>query len=137
MRLPVWLCRYAAADSVQALPLVSTIWGVVLFGEYYRSCKRTYLLLGAMLTMFAAGEQALAGPEQPRTVLCCCLTVACCALIFVFLSLIDRRFTLAIASSESQACCLHGFQHVFSKLACLCFAAVGLLMGSAGHRQTS
>ncbi len=29
-------CRYAAADSVQALPLVSTIWGVVLFGEYYR-----------------------------------------------------------------------------------------------------
>lgn len=27
---------YAAADSVQALPLVSTIWGVVLFGEYFR-----------------------------------------------------------------------------------------------------
>lgn len=33
---PVLPCRYAAADSVQALPLVSTIWGVVLFGEYYR-----------------------------------------------------------------------------------------------------
>ncbi len=27
---------YAAADSVQALPLVSTIWGVVLFSEYFR-----------------------------------------------------------------------------------------------------
>jgi len=32
----VLTCSYAAADSVQALPLVSTIWGVVLFGEYYR-----------------------------------------------------------------------------------------------------
>ena len=30
---------------LQALPLVSTIWGVVLFGEYFRSSKRTYLLL--------------------------------------------------------------------------------------------
>lgn len=30
---------------MQALPLVSTIWGVVLFGEYFRSSKRTYILL--------------------------------------------------------------------------------------------
>ena len=57
---------------MQALPLVSTIWGVVLFGEYFRSSKRTYLLLGAMLIMFAAGEQALAGSELRSTVLCCC-----------------------------------------------------------------
>lgn len=72
MRLLVWHCRYAAADSVQALPLVSTIWGVVLFGEYYRSSKRTYLLLGAMLIMFAAGVQALTGSESLSTVLWCC-----------------------------------------------------------------
>jgi glucose uptake protein GlcU len=44
---------YAAADSVQALPLVSTFWGVVLFGEYRRSSRRTYTLLASMLLMFA------------------------------------------------------------------------------------
>ncbi|TVU50095.1 hypothetical protein EJB05_01452 [Eragrostis curvula] len=44
---------YAAADAVQALPLVSTIWGVILFGEYRRSSRKTYLLLTAMLLMFA------------------------------------------------------------------------------------
>ncbi|EAY83227.1 hypothetical protein OsI_38436 [Oryza sativa Indica Group] len=43
---------YAAADAVQALPLVSTFWGVILFGEYRRSSRKTYLLLGCMLTMF-------------------------------------------------------------------------------------
>ncbi|KAF8661664.1 hypothetical protein HU200_056610 [Digitaria exilis] len=39
---------YAATDSVQALPLVSTFWGVVLFGEYRRSSRRTYTLLASM-----------------------------------------------------------------------------------------
>ncbi|XP_031744338.1 ureide permease 2 isoform X2 [Cucumis sativus] len=43
---------YAAADAVQALPLVSTFWGVVLFGEYRRSSKKTYALLISMLLMF-------------------------------------------------------------------------------------
>ncbi|KZV50242.1 Ureide permease 1 isoform 4 [Dorcoceras hygrometricum] len=43
---------YAAADAVQALPLVSTFWGVVLFGEYRRSSRRTYILLWGMLSMF-------------------------------------------------------------------------------------
>lgn len=57
---------YAAADSVQALPLVSTIWGVLLFGEYYRSSKRTYLLLGAMLIMFAAAVGLLMGSAGHR-----------------------------------------------------------------------
>ncbi|KAL0420871.1 UNVERIFIED_CONTAM: Ureide permease 2 [Sesamum latifolium] len=50
---PFWLCGfgnglqfmggqaavYAAADAVQALPLVSTIWGVILFGEHRRRTK--------------------------------------------------------------------------------------------------
>ncbi|KAF8646327.1 hypothetical protein HU200_065904 [Digitaria exilis] len=45
---------YAAADSVQALPLVCTFWGVVLFGEYRRSSMKTYILLVGMLSMFVA-----------------------------------------------------------------------------------
>ncbi|KAL5100076.1 hypothetical protein RYX36_004403 [Vicia faba] len=45
---------YAAADVVQALPLVGTFWGIVLFGEYRKSSKRTYSLLGSMLVMFIA-----------------------------------------------------------------------------------
>ncbi|CAL5188580.1 unnamed protein product [Lathyrus oleraceus] len=45
---------YAAADVVQALPLVGTFWGIVLFGEYRKSSKRTYTLLGSMLVMFIA-----------------------------------------------------------------------------------
>ncbi|CAN6283308.1 unnamed protein product [Urochloa humidicola] len=43
---------FATADVVQAVPLVSTFWDVVLFGEYRRSSWRTYLLLASMLTMF-------------------------------------------------------------------------------------
>ncbi|CAK9316764.1 unnamed protein product [Citrullus colocynthis] len=43
---------YAAADAVQALPLVSTFWGILLFGEYRRSSKKTYALLISMLFMF-------------------------------------------------------------------------------------
>lgn len=36
----------------QALPLVSTFWGILLFGEYRKSSKRTYILLISMLSMF-------------------------------------------------------------------------------------
>jgi len=43
---------YAAADAVQALPLVSTFWGVIFFGEYRKSSRRTYILLVGMLSMF-------------------------------------------------------------------------------------
>ncbi|XP_042463388.1 ureide permease 1-like isoform X1 [Zingiber officinale] len=43
---------YAAADAVQALPLVSTFWGIILFGEYRKSSKKTYSLLLSMLSMF-------------------------------------------------------------------------------------
>nr|CAB3462140.1 unnamed protein product [Digitaria exilis] len=50
---------YAAADAVQALPLVSTIWAVIFFGEYRRSSGRTYLLLAAMLSMFVVAVAVL------------------------------------------------------------------------------
>ncbi|KAL3813462.1 hypothetical protein ACJIZ3_014730 [Penstemon smallii] len=43
---------YAAADCVQALPLVSTFWGILCFGEYQRSSRWTYVLLVSMLLMF-------------------------------------------------------------------------------------
>ncbi|GAB4840116.1 Uroporphyrinogen-III synthase [Ancistrocladus abbreviatus] len=43
---------YAAADAVQALPLVSTFWGILIFGEYRKSSRITYSLLVSMLLMF-------------------------------------------------------------------------------------
>jgi len=57
---------YAAADSVQALPLVSTFWGIVLFGEYRRCSKRTFFLLIAMLCAFAAAVGLLMGSSGTR-----------------------------------------------------------------------
>jgi hypothetical protein len=57
---------YAAADAVQALPLVSTIWGVVLFGEYRRSSKRTYVLLATMLSLFVAAVALLCSSSGDR-----------------------------------------------------------------------
>ncbi|KAL2898255.1 Ureide permease 2 [Bienertia sinuspersici] len=60
---------YAAADAVQALPLVSTFWGVIFFGEYRRSSKRTYLLLVSMLVMFSvAVALLLASAGERKTV---------------------------------------------------------------------
>lgn len=50
----------------QALPLVSTFWGVVLFGEYLRSSKRTYILLAVMLAMFVAAVGLLMGSAGQR-----------------------------------------------------------------------
>ncbi|KAK3136627.1 hypothetical protein QOZ80_5BG0439650 [Eleusine coracana subsp. coracana] len=57
---------YAAADSVQALPLVSTFWGVVLFGEYRRASRRTYTLLGSMLLMFVVAMAVLMASSAHR-----------------------------------------------------------------------
>ncbi|KAJ4877965.1 Ureide permease 4 [Raphanus sativus] len=57
---------YAAADSVQALPLVSTFWGIILFGEYRRSSRRTYVLLVSMLVMFVAAVAILMASSGRR-----------------------------------------------------------------------
>lgn len=57
---------YAAADSVMALPLVSTFWGVLLFGEYRRSSRRTYMLLGSMLGMFVVAMALLMASSVHR-----------------------------------------------------------------------
>ena len=51
---------------LQALPLVSTIWGVLLFGEYHRSSKRTYILLASMLLLFIAAVGLLMGSSGTR-----------------------------------------------------------------------
>ncbi|GFY88724.1 ureide permease 2 [Actinidia rufa] len=57
---------YAAADAVQALPLVSTFWGVLLFGEYRRSSRRTYTLLAGMLSMFIVAVGVLMASSGHR-----------------------------------------------------------------------
>lgn len=57
---------YAAADAVQALPLVSTFWGILLFGEYRRSSRRTYILLVSMLFMFIAAVAVLMASSGHR-----------------------------------------------------------------------
>ncbi|PIN11123.1 hypothetical protein CDL12_15941 [Handroanthus impetiginosus] len=57
---------YAAADAVQALPLVSTFWGILLFGEYRRSSKRTYILLVGMLAMFIVAVAVLMASSGHR-----------------------------------------------------------------------
>jgi hypothetical protein len=48
------------------LPLVSTFWGVLLFGEYRKSSRRTYILLGLMLFMFVAAVAVLMASSGHR-----------------------------------------------------------------------
>jgi glucose uptake protein GlcU len=48
------------------LPLVSTVWGIVLFGEYRRSSRRTYTLLGSMLFMFVVAMVILMASSAHR-----------------------------------------------------------------------
>eukprot|EP00249_Psilotum_nudum_P009078 c21694_g1_i1 orf=280-1566(-) len=57
---------YAAAGAVQALPLVGTFWGVLLFGEYHNSSRQTYLLLAGMLTMFVIATGTLIASSHER-----------------------------------------------------------------------
>ncbi|KAI3779130.1 hypothetical protein L2E82_08657 [Cichorium intybus] len=57
---------YAAADAVQALPLVSTFWGVIFFGEYRKSSKRTYVYLISMLSMFIVAVAVLMASSGHR-----------------------------------------------------------------------
>ncbi|KAK4490744.1 hypothetical protein RD792_001449 [Penstemon davidsonii] len=57
---------YAAADCVQALPLVSTFWGVLVFGEYRISSRRTYILLVSMLLMFIVAVGVLIASSGHR-----------------------------------------------------------------------
>ncbi|KAL4574328.1 hypothetical protein LXL04_021157 [Taraxacum kok-saghyz] len=57
---------YAAADAVQALPLVSTFWGVIFFGEYRKSSRRTYVLLVGMLSMFIVAVGVLMASSGHR-----------------------------------------------------------------------
>ena len=51
----------------QALPLVSTFWGILLFGEYRKSSRKTYILLGFMLFMFIAAVAILMASSGHRT----------------------------------------------------------------------
>ena len=53
-------------DGFQALPLVSTFWGILLFGEYRRSSRRTYVLLISMLFMFIVAVAVLMASSGHR-----------------------------------------------------------------------
>ncbi|CAM6095449.1 unnamed protein product [Calypogeia fissa] len=57
---------YAAADCVNALPLVSTFWGILIFKEYHQSSRRTYALLVAMIIMFTTAVILLASSAGHR-----------------------------------------------------------------------
>ncbi|RZC85451.1 hypothetical protein C5167_041640 [Papaver somniferum] len=57
---------YAAADAVQALPLVSTFWGILLLGEYRKSSEKTYVLLVSMLLMFIVAVGILMASSRHR-----------------------------------------------------------------------
>ena len=59
-------CLTEDALFIQALPLVSTFWGVVLFGEYRKSSRRTYILLGSMLFMFIVAVAVLMASSGHR-----------------------------------------------------------------------
>lgn len=50
----------------QALPLVSTFWGIWLFGEYSKSSKKTYVLLVSMLFMFIVAVAVLMASSGHR-----------------------------------------------------------------------
>jgi hypothetical protein len=54
------LAGFAAADMVQAFPLVGTIWGVACLGEFRRASRRVYGLLIAMYGSFVAAVVLLA-----------------------------------------------------------------------------
>ncbi|KQJ86633.1 ureide permease 1 [Brachypodium distachyon] len=58
---------YAAADAVEALPLVSTFWAILLLKEYWRASKKTYILLVSMLFTFAAAVALLMGSAGQRS----------------------------------------------------------------------
>ncbi|XP_042498796.1 ureide permease 1-like isoform X5 [Macadamia integrifolia] len=58
---------YAAADAVQALPLVSTFWGILLFGEYRMSSRKTYIFLVSMIVMFIVAVGVLMASSGTRT----------------------------------------------------------------------
>ncbi|XP_050237592.1 ureide permease 1-like [Mercurialis annua] len=57
---------YAAADAVQALPLVSTFWGIVIFKEFRKSSRKTYVLLISMLLMFVIAVGVLMASSGHR-----------------------------------------------------------------------
>jgi hypothetical protein len=46
---------------------VSTFWGILLFGEYRKSSKKTYTLLVFMLLMFVAAVATLMASSGHRS----------------------------------------------------------------------
>ena len=64
--LPNSQCSYEFCGDTQALPLVSTFWGILIFGEYRRSSRKTYILLVSMLFMFVVAVGLLMASSGHR-----------------------------------------------------------------------
>lgn len=64
--LIIYLIVFDLEWLFQALPLVSTFWGILLFGEYRRSSKKTYALLISMLFMFMVAVGVLMASSGHR-----------------------------------------------------------------------
>lgn len=125
---------------VQALPLVSTFWGVVLFHEYWRSSKKT------------CAPCHSPGIVVPGTVACCARPVEILQLhatatgSSVHLSR-TRGICRRPGSAQWSSCSMQCSTQLTGMSGCMCryillaamlalfVAAVGLLMGSAGTRQ--
>lgn len=54
------MAGFAAADLVQAFPLIGTLWGIGCLGEFRRASRRVYALLAAMYVTFIAAVSLLA-----------------------------------------------------------------------------
>jgi hypothetical protein len=54
------LAGFAAADMVQAYPLVATVWDVVLFGEFFHAAKQVLAILSLMYVTYLLGIVLLA-----------------------------------------------------------------------------
>ena len=58
---------FATADLVQAFPLIGTLWGVFLFGDFRGASRRVLGLLVAMLTAYLAAVVLLALSVRSRS----------------------------------------------------------------------
>lgn len=54
-------CRYATSDLVAANPLVSTVYGLLLFREFRSSPRHVLLLLACMFASYVAAVGLLIG----------------------------------------------------------------------------
>ncbi len=58
---------YAAAAMVQAFPLVATLWGILLFKEFWGTTRRAIFLLVTRVCFYIAAMSLLGASAKSRT----------------------------------------------------------------------